>query len=217
VPFCEKFGGRVVPKQTFFNLPQEKRELLIQSAKKEFSRVSLNEASIANIIKIAGIPRGSFYQYFEDKEDAFYYILEEQMKKHHQEFFTALRNNYGDLFESFIDVFRYMLIEFQNQANIDFYRNIFLNMNYKMESKFMLGFNKNNLDEQCSEIITDIDIKQLNISSEQEVIHVIKIIVAVTTHSLMQNFAKRISFEEALKNYKMEMNLLKKGLYKNIE
>jgi len=206
-----------VPNQTFFNLPKEKRELLIQSAKKEFSRVPLSEASIANIIKSAGIPRGSFYQYFEDKEDAFYYILEEQMKLHHQFFFVALKKKDGDLFESFIDIFQHMLKEFKNQENIDFFRNVFLNMNYKMESKFTQGFNKNSFDEQFSNIIEDIDVKKLNISNNEEVAHVIKIIAAVTTNNLMQYFAKKVSYDEALKNYTLEINLLKKGLYKESE
>ena len=206
-----------MPNQTFFNLPKEKRELLIQSAKKEFSRAPLSEASIANIIKSAGIPRGSFYQYFEDKEDAFYYILEEQMKLHHQFFFVALKKKDGDLFESFIDIFQHMLKEFKNQENIDFFRNVFLNMNYKMESKFTQGFNKNSFDEQFSNIIEDIDVKKLNISNNEEVAHVIKIIAAVTTNNLMQYFAKKVSYDEALKNYTLEINLLKKGLYKESE
>lgn len=206
-----------MPKQTFFNLPEEKRELLIQSAKKEFSRVPLNEASIANIIKSASIPRGSFYQYFEDKEDAFYYILEMQTNTHNSEFASMIKNNNGDLFEAFIEIFEYMLVEFQNQEHLDFYRNIFLNMSYKMESKLTHGLSKTSFDEQFSEIITDIDINKLNISDEKEVIHVIKIIMAVTTHNLMKNFAKKISFDDAIENYTFEMNLLKKGLYKNTE
>src|SRR5699024_12161721 len=64
-----------LPKQTFFNLAEEKRETLIQAAKKEFSRGSLYEASIANIVKEADIPRGSFYQYFKDKDDLYFYLL----------------------------------------------------------------------------------------------------------------------------------------------
>lgn len=203
-----------MPKQTFFNLPEEKRVLLIESAKKEFSRVPPNEASIANIIKSAGIPRGSFYQYFEDKEDAFYYILEKQMKMHHQSFFRALKENDGALFESFIEIFRLMLIEFQNQENIAFFRNVFLNMNYKMESKLIRGFNKNSFDEQFSNIIDDIDVKKLNISNKNQIAHVIQIIAAVTTHNLMQSFAKKITYDEAIKNYTFEMNLLENGLSK---
>ena len=70
-----------MPKQTFFNLPEEKKQNLIAAAEIEFSKVPLMKASVANIIKIAGIPRGSFYQYFENIEDLYMYLLEQETDK----------------------------------------------------------------------------------------------------------------------------------------
>ena len=58
-----------MPTNTFFHLPEEKQQRLLDAAQIEFSRHSLQEASIANIVKLAEIPRGSFYQYFENKND----------------------------------------------------------------------------------------------------------------------------------------------------
>ena len=80
-----------MPKQTYFHLSKDKQETLIAAAKQEFSRVPLHEASIANIIKSAGIPRGSFYQYFEDKEDLFYYLLNQLSVKNHLRFISVLQ------------------------------------------------------------------------------------------------------------------------------
>jgi AcrR family transcriptional regulator len=57
-----------MPKPTFFNLSTDKKENLIQAARREFSRAPLHEALISNIVKSAEISRGSFYQYFDDKE-----------------------------------------------------------------------------------------------------------------------------------------------------
>ena len=65
----------LVPKETFLNLAQPKRDKIINAAIKEFSRVTIGEASIENIISEAKIPRGSFYQYFKDKEDAYKYVI----------------------------------------------------------------------------------------------------------------------------------------------
>ena len=65
-----------MPKQTFFHLPEEKKKRLLEAARVEFSRVPLKDSSIANIVKIAEIPRGSFYQYFESKEDLLRIYLE---------------------------------------------------------------------------------------------------------------------------------------------
>src|SRR5699024_12825273 len=69
-------GGYVLPKETFFNLPVEKQNNLIEAAQKEFSRAPLNEASISNILKHAQIQRGIFYHYFSDKEDEFFYFFD---------------------------------------------------------------------------------------------------------------------------------------------
>nr|WP_239544237.1 TetR/AcrR family transcriptional regulator [Virgibacillus halotolerans] len=204
----------VVPKQTFFNLPLEKQNNLIQGAKKEFSSKPLNKASISNIIKNAGIPRGSFYQYFDDKEDAFYFLLEKQMKVDSEAFISMLKKNDGDLFDTFTETFQKMLKEFQVQKNRDFFKNAFLNMDYNMENKISHNFCEGNFSKQFLEIIATIDKKQLNISNEQEVIHVIEIILAVTLKNLIRNFARQNTFEETVNNYMFEMNLLKKGLNK---
>ena len=79
-----------------------------------------------------------------------------------------------------------------------------------MESKSREGFNQKELDEQFLNMVEDIDVKMLYISSEQEVVHVLKIIGSVTTNNLMQHFANRIPYEEALGNYTLEITLLKK-------
>ena len=64
-----------MPKETFLKLSREKQQKVIHSAKKEFARVPIQEVSIKNIVEDAEIARGSFYQYFESKEDLLSYII----------------------------------------------------------------------------------------------------------------------------------------------
>ena len=66
-----------MPKDTFFNLENEKRDKIKAAAKAEFLANPLRKARVSNIVTEAGIPRGSFYQYFEDLDDLYYYIVEE--------------------------------------------------------------------------------------------------------------------------------------------
>ncbi len=81
-----------MPKKTFFNLPEVKREKIINSAMDEFSIYSFNETSVKRIIKRAEIPVGSFYQYFDDLKDLYYYILKMAMKKKYEYFKTEIDN-----------------------------------------------------------------------------------------------------------------------------
>lgn len=85
-----------MPKQTFYKLPQEKQERILAAAKKEFTRVRYSDASINQIIRTAGIPRGSFYQYFEDKQDVFLYFLQDYKKEILSAFFKLVREMSGD-------------------------------------------------------------------------------------------------------------------------
>ena len=87
-----------MPSSTFFRLPQEKRERLLCAATEEFARTTFAEASINRIVKSARIPRGSFYQYFEGKEDLFFFLLGSMKESYIQTLERALVEVDGDMF-----------------------------------------------------------------------------------------------------------------------
>ena len=64
-----------MPKKTFLNLPDEKRQTIINAAIEEFAEYGLENASTNRIVANSGISKGSFYQYFDDKQDVFMYLL----------------------------------------------------------------------------------------------------------------------------------------------
>lgn len=116
-----------MPTQTFFHLPKEKQKRLIEAARIEFSRVPLKEASIANIVKLADIPRGSFYQYFEDKEDLYFYYFETMRRDSSKDMLQLMKESDGDLFKGFESYFSKMIYEILEGENASFYRNLFMN------------------------------------------------------------------------------------------
>ena len=65
-----------MPKQTFFDLTEEKRGRILNTAIEEFAANPYDTASISNIVRNADIAKGSFYQYFTDKKDLYQYLIE---------------------------------------------------------------------------------------------------------------------------------------------
>ena len=96
-----------MPKETFKNLPPDKRRKIEQAAIEEFAGNSYDSASINRIVEKAGIPKGSFYQYFADKQDLLRHIMDLIVEQKlatlspvmanpfQMEFFTLLREIYG--------------------------------------------------------------------------------------------------------------------------
>lgn len=66
-----------MPTQTFINLSEEKRSLIVAASLNEFYQSGFERASIARIVAAAGIARGSFYQYFDDIKDLYRYLIVE--------------------------------------------------------------------------------------------------------------------------------------------
>lgn len=203
-----------MPKATFFNLPEKKRQSLIKALEIEFSRVPLYEASIANIVKTANISRGSFYQYFEDKEDAYFYILREQANSKNKQFLQQLENHQGDLFEAITAFYYELLLELPDEEEYNFFRNALLNVTHQIETMFNNIIVRNVHGEGVEVISQRVDKDMLNIESDKELLHVIQIISAVAFRNFVEKFTRELSDDEAIENFKLDMKLLKKGLAK---
>ncbi|MCA1009178.1 TetR/AcrR family transcriptional regulator [Halobacillus halophilus] len=203
-----------MPKQTFFNLNDDKKSKLVEAAREEFSRVSLYEASIANILKRAEIPRGSFYQYFRDKEDAFFYLLNEHAEERHKNFIENVKKFNGDLFQAMIEVYKTVFQFSRENGTSNFVRNVLMNMNYKIEHAFTKNLTKQNIEHRFHDIYRLVDMEALHVSDEKEFYHLMQVLIAVTFHNLVHCVSNELSETEALDKYISELSLLKKGLVK---
>ena len=85
--------------ETFLRLPEEKRNRFLDAAWEEFTRVSFGEVSINKIVRRARISRGSFYQYFSDKGELFFYLLDDVHHRFAVAFNEVLQEEQGDFFD----------------------------------------------------------------------------------------------------------------------
>ena len=86
--------------ETFLHLPEEKRNRFLAAAWEEFTTVSFADASINQIVRRAGGPRGSFYQYFPDKKALFFYLMDLAGQYFTAEFQKIVVRCGGDLFRT---------------------------------------------------------------------------------------------------------------------
>lgn len=203
-----------MPKQTFFNLPEDKKKKIINAARKEFSRVPIYEASISNIIKDANIPRGSFYQYFENKEDIFFLVLKDFRNMNERKFKKFLMDTNGDLIEAFILLYEQLLQFFTNEEDRNFFKNAFLNMNHRIEQNIAPWLRKENKRKHLDELVKLIDLSKLNITEQDDVFIIFRILTKLTMGNIVESFSKKLSFNESMQLYKKQIELIKNGIYK---
>lgn len=98
-----------MPLQTFENLPEDKRQKIIDCAMDEFAQNDYASASISKIVAKAGIAKGSLYQYFTDKSDLYSYLLDLVSQKKAEMMAIALhKENQLPFFDSLLALFSVM-------------------------------------------------------------------------------------------------------------
>ena len=103
--------------ETFLRLPAEKRERILDAAWEEFTTVPFAGASINQIVRRAGIPRGSFYQYFADKSDLFSCLMEGVRDQIREMIGQYLREAHGDVFQATLTAYDRLLDQWGRETD----------------------------------------------------------------------------------------------------
>jgi len=89
---CENF-------QKFLDLPEEKRERIINAAMKEFL-AGYKKASTDNIVREAGISKGLLFHYFSTKERLYSFLVDYSIDVVQQEYLDLINVIQSDILES---------------------------------------------------------------------------------------------------------------------
>lgn len=157
-------------KRTFYNLPPEKREKIIDVTRKEFRKGSKKKITINSVIKNAGISRGSFYQYFDDKLDLVELMADDMMNKMSEYIKEQLILYNGDIFEIPLVIFDVMFKEDSSYKDIVVFtdRN---NQNSELISEYMFyRFRKYNFWDKLSGYINR---SKLRLNSDEDIKYIV--------------------------------------------
>jgi len=84
-------------KPAFFNIPETKRELIINACIDEFASHGYEKSSTDRIIKTAGISKGGLYEYIATKEELFVFITEHTYRELYGFIRTGLKKESEEL------------------------------------------------------------------------------------------------------------------------
>lgn len=198
-----------MPKETFFNLNSEKRKKIEEAILEEFSKTPIEKASISNIITNANIPRGSFYQYFEDKEDAIKYIIENFIETEQKKMCEILKSTNGNIFDASLSIFDHIIERAMIPEKLKLYKNIFSELRRNNTNFFKVKKEnlKNNV-ELC------INKEMFKFENDEELYSFLEIVNCITRIAILDVVSKRKADKEAKENLKRQLDMLKFGVLK---
>jgi len=195
-----------MPKETFYNLPDSKRKLVLDAVKKEFEEHSIKDASVKDIVSALGISRGSFYTYFENLEESYFTILELETIETHELFLGIYRKEEKNLFKT-LDVYGQELAgELFKKEKYALYKNRYLYWSAELDALWK-NFYKRNGNVKRYEV--EMELRQSDDKEMKEVMHYIKAVV----HELIKRaFLEKWDRQVFLEHYENQISWMKNGL-----
>ncbi len=194
-----------MPSDKFLALDTLKQKQLLDSAKKEFANKKYEDASINQIIKNIKMPRGSFYLYFNNKRDLYYYILKNYVQEFKKSFINILQNNNQDLFLS-LTIFYDLIVN--NKNNQQLITNIFANINQEQLDCVMPQFIKEEMD---GSVIKNINIDNYNLD-HNEIGILLSIVLPLFFNAIAVSLKENNQKELIRVHYLAQLNIIKRGL-----
>lgn len=204
-----------MPTERFLKLPEEKKEKILEALIREFCDEPLESVSINRIIRDAGISRGSFYTYFEDKQDALSYIGMELRRGNDESLKNCICLAEGDFFRA-LELFIQEAWSYLKKNNIcSLQKNVAMQANanplYVLEGLSSEG-KESRFTELSNWIYDHVDRSKLKVADQREfqsLLVVCYINIMVTAIELCMRPGQE---EELLKMHNIRMRFLQEGV-----
>ena len=196
-----------MPTSTLFRLPPEKRERLMEACWGELTRARFEEVSVNRVISAAEISRGSFYQYFTDREDMIRYLMENMRRYFVGLLRDLLERAGGDLFALPLAALdRFFAPDSLDPMLARFIRVMKLNQGLDLQSMMTIqpGFLPDPLWEKTDAAL----LRQGDRAYADHVFHLLCAILAYAVAGALQDGSRR---ELERENLKIRVELLRHG------
>lgn len=199
-----------MPTITFDKLSEDKKKVIERAAIKEFSNYTYDDISINRIIHDIDMPRGSFYLYFENKEDLYLYIMDKYVTSYTEEFIKFVKINNGDIILSY----EYALNRVLDYCN---------NGEYAMlVSKFLRGLTHRISEkakamkrkETIGKLIRSINRTYLRDDCSKNLFFILDLLTNTLVHSLTEYLVMHMDVDKVREKYYEQLKIIKNGVYR---
>lgn len=203
--------------EKFYSLSEEKQELIVGAAKKEFSSAGYRLASTNRITKEAGISKGSLFYYFGSKEQLYFHLI----KKANEGLMGRLKPLFSSMSPDLVERLRsvaeaYLDLYLEDQETYVFLMTMADRENRELVEKYMIQ-SQDESNRSMALIFQGIDTEPLRFGMED----VVRVITWTLTGLKEQLFSGRETPFEAgefkenfMKDFNVLLDVIASGIYK---
>ena len=197
-----------MPKSTFLNLPNEKKQRLIEILLENFSARHISQVKVADIVEDMAMSRGAFYKYFEDLEDAYTYTIQYYSIQIHRDILKYISQNKQDFFQGIENYLAWCSELKQKSSYWQAIRFLTRSDDFTNHQRTKPSAESGRLKEWFKLLKAN----GFHITSEEEAISFLYFVMYLVINSLTDYIANDWTTDELLQDYRYKVKWLQKGL-----
>lgn len=197
-----------MPKSTFLNLPNEKKQRLIEILLENFSARHISQVKVADIVEDMAMSRGAFYKYFEDLEDAYTYTIQYYSIQIHRDILKYISQNKQDFFQG-IENYLAWCSELEQKSSY------WQAISFLTRSDDFTNHQRTKPSAESGRLKEWFKLLKANgfhITSEEEAISFLYFVMGLVINSLTDYIANDWTTDELLQDYRYKVKWLQRGL-----
>lgn len=198
-------------KSTFYNLPEKKKQRVIEAIVDEFAVEDTSRVSINNIINKADISRGSFYQYFDDKMDLVEVLIKYYMKNFEEKVSEVITVSRGDVFYTYEECFTIIAELGSGERDRIVFKKLFSDF-YSANTVVAEYISKrcNGFDE-IDRLLSNLSRKNLKQQDDAYFENLTCLLSIILRRSVREYFVKNADYDKVKKRYLKLIDIVKSG------
>ena len=197
-----------MPKTPFLNLPNEKKQRLIEILLENFSARHISQVKVADIVEDMAMSRGAFYKYFEDLEDAYTYTIQYYSIQIHRDILKYISQNKQDFFQGIENYLAWCSELEQKSSYWQAIRFLTRSDDFTNHQRTKPSAESGRLKEWFKLLKAN----GFHITSEEEAISFLYFVMDLVINSLTDYIANDWTTDELLQDYRYKVKWLQKGL-----
>lgn len=197
-----------MPKSTFLNLSNEKKQRLIEILLENFSARHISQVKVADIVEDMAMSRGAFYKYFEDLEDAYTYTIQYYSIQIHRDILKYISQNKQDFFQGIENYLAWCSELEQKSSYWQAIRFLTRSDDFTNHQRTKPSAESGRLKEWFKLLKAN----GFHITSEEEAISFLYFVMDLVINSLTDYIANNWTTDELLQDYRYKVKWLQKGL-----
>ncbi len=199
-----------MPSETFYRLPGPKRKRIFEGAVNLILQHAIEDLTISHVVRQTGIPRGSFYQYFDSIEDILKYVYDTFIETFEAFKIDQVKGQKMTLMQYFETSFEADYHFFTTSKFQDVY------LKLMMARKFVgldLTVHEKNRMDFIHLLVKEIDTSDFKHLRDEEILWIYMLYVRVKNQELQRIISKTISYQEGFKIFQFYLTLMVRGAH----